>query len=66
MEKKLTRTTGSEAMILGVCGGLAKYFEIDATVIRVSVALLTIFTAFSLILIYIVMAFVVPKADNPA
>lgn len=61
MKKKLKRTTGSEAMFLGICGGLAKYFEIDATIIRILVVVATVFGVGSPILIYLIMALIVPK-----
>lgn len=61
MNKKLTRTTGSEAMILGVCGGLGKYFSIDPTVIRVIAALLVVFSIGGIVLAYLIMALIMPK-----
>ena len=42
MEKKLYRSR-SDKKIAGVCGGLAKYFSIDVTLIRLAVVLLTLF-----------------------
>ena len=38
--KKLCRTVGQEAKLCGVCGGIAKYFELDPTLVRVIVAIL--------------------------
>jgi phage shock protein C len=35
VQKKLRRTTGSEAMVFGICGGMAKFFSLDVTLIRV-------------------------------
>jgi phage shock protein C len=61
MQRKLQRTVGKEAMILGVCGGLAKYLEADATIIRIVAALLTIFSMGSLLLAYCIMAIIMPK-----
>jgi phage shock protein C len=60
---KLFRTVGKEAMLLGICGGLSKYFQLDATLVRVAVALLTFFSFFSLIFVYLIMAFIVPKEE---
>ena len=31
MEKKLYRTEGREALLFGVCGGIAEYFNLDPT-----------------------------------
>jgi phage shock protein PspC (stress-responsive transcriptional regulator) len=53
------------AMIGGVCNGLAAYFGIDVTIVRIAFA----FTAFmwgSGILLYILMAIILPRADTPA
>lgn len=61
MEKKLSRTIGSEKMFFGVCGGVAKYFGIDTTLIRILTAILTIFGFGTPILIYIIMIFIMPK-----
>jgi phage shock protein C len=61
MEKKLTRTIGSEKMLFGVCGGVAKYFGVDAALIRILWAILTIFGFGTPVLIYFVMMFIMPK-----
>lgn len=57
MEKRLYRSR-SDRMIWGVCGGLAKYFGIDPTIVRI-IAVLLVFSGFG-ILAYIIMAIVVP------
>ncbi len=46
---------------MGVCGGLAKYLEIDPTIVRIGAALLTIFSFGGLILAYFVMAVIMPQ-----
>ncbi|ADQ18821.1 PspC domain-containing protein [Leadbetterella byssophila] len=61
MQRKLQRTIGKEAMILGVCGGLGKYLEADPTIIRIGAALLTIFSMGGLLLAYFIMAIIMPK-----
>jgi phage shock protein PspC (stress-responsive transcriptional regulator) len=61
MEKKLSRTIGSEKMLFGVCGGVAKYFGLDAALIRIVWAILTIFGFGTPILLYAVMIFIMPK-----
>ena len=52
------------AMIAGVCNGLAAYFNIDVTIVRLLFVLL-VFTWGTGILVYIVMAIVVPSAWTP-
>ena len=58
MKKRLYRSR-DERMIWGVCGGLAKYFDVDPTLIRL-IAVLTLFFACTGILIYIILTIIVP------
>lgn len=60
--KKLTLS--NDKKIAGVCGGIAEYIEIDSTVVRLIYAILTVFTAFSGIIIYLILMFVLPKAPR--
>lgn len=60
-EKKLTRSNNK--VIGGVCGGLAEYFNIDPTLVRVVYAALTVFSAgFPGILLYLLMLLIIPVA----
>jgi len=62
-EKRLFRSR-KERKISGVCGGLAAYLQIDPTIVRVLWIILTIISSFFLgIVVYIVMAIVVPEGD---
>ena len=62
MNKKLYRSV-SDKKIAGVCGGLADYLNIDATIIRVVWALLSI--GGPGLLAYLICALVIPeKPDN--
>jgi phage shock protein PspC (stress-responsive transcriptional regulator) len=47
-------------MIAGVCGGLGKYLGIDPTLIRLVFALLVVFGIGSGILLYLILAIIVP------
>ena len=58
MQKKLYRSA-NDKKIAGVCGGLAKYLNVDPTVIRVIWALIALGGAG--ILAYIVCALVIPE-----
>jgi phage shock protein PspC (stress-responsive transcriptional regulator) len=60
MQKRLYRSR-SERMIGGVCGGLAEYFNIDPTIVRVLFVALSLLGGPGLIL-YIILAIVVPEA----
>ena len=63
MEKRLRRST-RDCKIAGVCGGLAEYFDLDTTVVRIAYILLAFFSAaFPGVILYIVMMLVMPK-DN--
>ena len=44
----------------GVCGGIARYFNVDPTIVRVATALLVAFAGMSL-WVYIIAALIMPK-----
>ena len=49
----------------GVLGGIAEYFEIDPTLVRVAYAALTVFSAgFPGVLLYIIMLLLMPQAPT--
>lgn len=54
MNKKLQRSS-TDSMLGGVCGGLANYFDFDPTLVRVAYVLLSVCTAFSGVLAYILL-----------
>ena len=62
MEKKLYRSRKNKS-IAGVCGGIAEYFKIDVTIIRLIWALV-ILCAGTGLLAYIVCAVVIPEAPE--
>jgi len=55
--KKLVKSR-SNRMICGVCGGVAEYLNIDATIIRIALVLLAFTTTG--IIAYIVAAIIMP------
>ena len=68
--KKLYRST-NDAKVCGICGGIAEYFNVDSTLVRI-VAVITILSSqivFGLI-VYFIMAMIIPSkpqynhADN--
>ena len=60
MTKRLYKST--EKKLCGVCGGIADYFNIDPTWIRLAWIILTaVSSAFPGIMAYIVCAFVMPE-----
>jgi phage shock protein C len=62
MDKRLYRSR-KDRMIWGVCGGLANYFNIDPTIVRL-IFVLTIFFGGLGIVAYIVLAIVVPLESS--
>ena len=58
--KRLYRST-TDKMVAGVFGGLAEYFHIDATIFRLIYAVLCVFSHFTLVLVYIIAAIIIPK-----
>ena len=64
MNKKLYRSV-SDKKLAGVCGGIAEYFGLDATLIRVGWAIVSLFAGAG-VLAYIVCALIIPqKPENP-
>ena len=61
MEKKLYKSA-SDKKLCGVCGGLAKYFAIDSTIVRLGLVVFCLMGGAG-ILAYIIAALVVP--DDP-
>ena len=59
MEKKLYRSN-TDKKISGVCGGIAEYFGIDSTIVRLLLAAFVLFAGTG-VLAYIVCAFVIPE-----
>ena len=50
--------------LAGVCAAIANYANLDVTVVRVIYVLLTIFTAFSGVVIYFILALLIPEEKN--
>jgi phage shock protein C len=62
MEKRLTKSTTNK-MLAGVCGGLAEYFQVDATIIRLLWVLFSLCGG-SGVLAYIVAAIIMPNGPE--
>ena len=61
--KKLLRS--SNHILAGVCGGIAEYFAVDPTLIRIAFVLLSLFSAcFPGLLVYIIMMVLMPNYDQ--
>ena len=58
--KRLYRS--SDRIVAGVCGGIAEYFDIDPTLIRVVYVILSLFSvAFPGVLLYIILMILIPN-----
>ena len=62
MNKRLYKVEDGK-MIDGVCGGIAEYFDIDPTIVRLAWALFFI-AAGSGLVAYIIAAIVIPKKSD--
>ena len=63
MERKRLYRNVIDKMLCGVLGGLAEYLDVDATLIRILYAALSVFSAgFPGVVLYIICAIVIPEA----
>lgn len=58
--KRLYRSR-SNKMLLGLCGGIGDYFNIDPTLVRIAFVVLEFLTAGLLIIAYFIIGLIVPK-----
>lgn len=58
--KKLYRSQ-SDQKIMGVCGGLARYTGIDATLLRLVTVAAALFSFGTVFILYIIAGIIVPK-----
>src|SRR5204862_5470599 len=65
MSPRLERSTRNR-VIAGVCGGIAEYLAIDATVVRVAFVVATFVTLGLSLLAYIVLLILMPLPGQPA
>ena len=61
--KRLYRST-DDVMISGVCGGIAEYFDVDPTIVRLLWVFLTIGSMGIGLIMYIAMAIIVPETPK--
>ena len=60
MEGKTLYRSNTDKMVAGVCGGLAQYFGVDSTLVRLIFALLVFFGVGSGLVLYIILALIMP------
>lgn len=59
MEKKLYKSS-TNRIIFGVCGGIAEYFNLDATLVRLGAVAFSLMAGSGLLL-YIIAAIIMPS-----
>lgn len=65
MAAKLLRRSKTNRSILGVCGGLGEYFDIDPVLLRVAWVVLSLTTGlFPGIIAYIIVGMVIPESSK--
>jgi phage shock protein C len=65
MDYKRLYRSNRDIMLGGVCGGLAEYFNLDPTIVRLLFVLLAFVTAlFPALILYFILWVIVPR--NPA
>ena len=57
--------SSEDRLLFGVAGGLAEYFDVDPVLIRMGWVLLVVATVGIALLLYIVLAIIVPKGRDP-
>lgn len=60
---KRLHTSDTDSMIGGVCGGLAEYFGVDSTLVRILFVIFA-FAGGPGVLVYLVLWFVLPDEDD--
>jgi phage shock protein C len=59
---KRLRRSSTDKKIAGVCGGLAEYFEVDPTIVRLVVVAVALFTAVIPMLVgYLLSWMIIPR-----
>jgi phage shock protein C len=64
MEHKKLYRSRKQRLVAGVCGGLAEYFNVDATIIRLILVILLLPGGFPGLIPYIIMWVIVPEAPR--
>ena len=62
--RQLTRSR-TDRKIAGVCGGVAEYFRVDPTLVRIAFVAASVFTGGAFLLAYVVALVVMPDGPTP-
>ena len=58
---RMSLMLSNNRMIAGVCGGLAEWLGWDPTLVRILYSILTVFTAFSGLIVYLLLWIIMPR-----
>ncbi len=58
--KKLFRSA-TDKQISGLCGGIARYFSLDTTVVRLIAVVAALFSFGTVVAVYLIASLIVPK-----
>lgn len=64
MSKKLYRSNENR-VLLGICGGIGEYFNMDPVIVRL-ILIVLVFVGFSGVFAYIIAAFIIPLRPTTA
>lgn len=64
MEQKKVYRSKENRMICGVCGGIAEYFNLDPTIVRLGAVVAACFSAGGVIVAYFIAAGIIPEQNN--
>lgn len=60
--KKL-RKSSTDVQLAGVCAGIAEYFDLDPTVVRIGYVIFSFLGVGSPVLLYILLAIIMPEGE---
>ena len=66
MDQRRLERSATNRVVAGVCGGVAEYLAVDATLVRAFFVIATILTAFAFVLVYIVLLILMPLPGHRA
>ena len=64
MSNKRLYKSSVNCMLCGVCGGIAEYFDIDPTLVRLAWAIFTCVTIGAGVAAYVIAAIIIPADNN--
>lgn len=63
-QRRTLHRSYKDKKILGICGGMGEYFEIDPTIVRIAYVVFTLFTGGMGLVLYFLLYLIIPE-DQP-